>query len=207
MKGVATVVAVLVVAVLAALGGLTAGINLNPQSTVKFVPDWGSVGDWVSGLGALLAVAVTLWLSEKQRRENTERLVIEQVARGEGLSIKIISSGNRPSLVTGLYIGSTTSDQKINLSSSTYLHARFPVGRIDFGEMASVLVLHKHQLEIAQIAEKKYNKDFTALLLVVTTSLGRFSVPLDSIYVSYMRHCLEVERNHQETLALLQSID
>lgn len=197
MKGVAVVAAVSVVAVLSALAGLTAGINLNPQSTVEFVPDWGSVGDWVSGLGALLAVAVTLWLSEKQRRENTERLFIEQASMDVGLSIKIISSGNRPSLVTGLYIQSKSSDRRIGLSSGSYLESRFPVGRIDFGEMVSVLVPDKHRLQIAMDAEEKF-KDLSALMLVVTTSLGRFSVPLDSVYVSYMRRYLEQERARKE---------
>ena len=69
MKIVAVVAAVLVVAALSALAGLTAGINLNPQSTVKFVPDWGSVGDWVSGAGAFGAIWVALNLATKQRNQ------------------------------------------------------------------------------------------------------------------------------------------
>src|SRR5690606_33024784 len=38
--------AVAVLCILSGLLGLTAGINLNPDSTVRFVPNWGSVGDW-----------------------------------------------------------------------------------------------------------------------------------------------------------------
>ena len=50
---------VLAAFVLGGLLGLTAGVNLNPNVTVSFVPNWGSLGDWVSGVGALLAVRQT----------------------------------------------------------------------------------------------------------------------------------------------------
>lgn len=178
--------------------GFAAAIQINPQTADIYLLNLGSVGDWVSGVGALAAVFVTLWLNDKQRRENTEKITVEQVSRQEGLLIKIISAGNRPSLVTGLYIGEKNSEKRLNLSTSKFIEKRFPIGRIDFGELISVLVLDKFDLEIAQDADQRFNGNFGGLLLVVTTSLGRFRFPLDSIYVSYMRHHLDMEQKRQQ---------
>jgi|GEM_PF-2909296 len=178
--------------------GFAFAIQLNPQTADVYLLNLGSVGDWVSGVGALTAVFVTLWLSDKQRKENTERIKVEQVSRDEGLLISVISSGNRPSFVTGLYIGHKGSEEKIHLSKSSLLKDRFPVGRIDFGELISVLVLDKFRLQIAQEAERRFGGEFDGILLVITTSLGRFSFPLDSVYVSYMRLRLKSEKEHQK---------
>ncbi len=108
MKGVATAVAVLVVAVLAALGGLTAGINLNPQSTVRFVPDWGSVGDWVSGVGALLAVVASLYMVRRSERfqlaRDSERLMLTQELDLAWLTLRVGCSGLRACTVQDVRI-------------------------------------------------------------------------------------------------------
>lgn len=178
--------------------GFAVAIKINPETADLYLLNLGSVGDWVSGIGALAAVLVTLWLSDKQRKENTERITVEQVSREEGLLIKIISSGNRPSFVTGLYIGEKSSEKKLNLSTGEFLEKRFPIGRIDFGELISVLVLDKFDLKIAQEVERKFNGNFGSLLLVITTSLGRFRFPLDSVYVSYLKHHLKTEQRLQE---------
>lgn len=99
MKVVAAVVAVLVVAVLSALAGLTAGINLNPQATVKFVPDWGSVGDWVSGIGALLAVIASLYMVRRSERfqlaRDSEQLMLVQEPDLAWLTLRVGCSGLR----------------------------------------------------------------------------------------------------------------
>ncbi|WP_085678132.1 MULTISPECIES: hypothetical protein [unclassified Pseudomonas] len=108
MKGVAVVVAVLVVAVLSALAGLTAGINLNPQSTVKFVPDWGSVGDWVSGIGALLAVIASLYMVQRSERFQLERdreqLMLVQEPDLAWLTLRIGCSGLRACAVKDIRV-------------------------------------------------------------------------------------------------------
>jgi hypothetical protein len=108
MKVVAVVVSVLVVAVLAALAGLTAGINLNPQSTVKFVPDWGSVGDWVSGIGALLAVIASLYMVQRSERfqlaRDSEQLMLVQEPDFGWLTLRVGCSGLRACAVKDIRI-------------------------------------------------------------------------------------------------------
>ena len=108
MKVVAVVAAVLVVAALSALAGLTAGINLNPQSTVKFVPDWGSVGDWVSGVGALLAVIASLYMVRRSERfqlaRDSEQLMLVQEPDLAWLTLRVGCSGLRACTVQDVRI-------------------------------------------------------------------------------------------------------
>lgn len=93
--------------VLCGLLGLTAGINFNPQATVRFVPDWGSLGDWVSGIGALLAVAMSLHLvrrSEAQQRERERELIeIEQWGSDFFCSVRVISKGFFPCTIKAVF--------------------------------------------------------------------------------------------------------
>ncbi|WP_432755356.1 hypothetical protein [Pseudomonas sp. WMBT8] len=108
MKIVAVVVAVLFVVGLSALGGLTAGINLNPQSTVKYVPDWGSVGDWVSGIGALLAVIASLCMVRRSERfqlaRDSEQLMLVQEQDLAWLTLRVGCSGLRACAVKDIRI-------------------------------------------------------------------------------------------------------
>jgi hypothetical protein len=108
MKVVGVVVTVLVISALSGLAGLTAGINLNPQSTVKFVPDWGSVGDWVSGIGALLAVIASLYMvqrSEKfQQVRDSEQLMLVQETDFAWLTLRVGCSGLRSCAVKDIRI-------------------------------------------------------------------------------------------------------
>ncbi|CRN07999.1 hypothetical protein PYEL_38530 [Pseudomonas sp. URMO17WK12:I11] len=94
--------------VLFGLLGLTAGINLNPQSTTRYVPNWGSVGDWVSGVGALAAVAASLWLaqrSEKQQaKREQEQIEIDQSSSDFFASVRVISHGHYPATVKNVFL-------------------------------------------------------------------------------------------------------
>lgn len=88
--------------------GLTAGINLNPVSTVSFVPNWGSLGDWVSGVGALLAVITSFVLVRRNERSQAERerehLVVDQWASDFTVSIRVISRGYLPCTIKGVLL-------------------------------------------------------------------------------------------------------
>lgn len=94
--------------VLCGLLGLTAGINFNPQSTVRFIPDWGSLGDWVSGIGAMAAVAVSLWLAQRserlQEKREIERLELEQSSSDYFASVRVVSHGHYPVHVKNIFV-------------------------------------------------------------------------------------------------------
>ncbi|WP_053183651.1 hypothetical protein [Pseudomonas thivervalensis] len=97
------VLGVLIACAVSGLLGLTAGINLNPASTTKYVLDWGSLGDWVAGAGAFFAVGVALWQSHIQRKEEVEDLNIVQRQVRDRWLISVVSKGKRPARV--LWVG------------------------------------------------------------------------------------------------------
>ncbi|EKT4472946.1 hypothetical protein QEM11_003848 [Pseudomonas putida] len=119
--------------------GLTAGINLNPASTVKFVPVWGSFGDWVSGIGALLAVVVALWQIHRQQERERPKILLHHHLQANGWSLGVVSDGISPVTVLGAYI---LYDQ----TSQIDLVDRLPEGyqlprRLDRGEVMLFLSL------------------------------------------------------------------
>lgn len=172
----------LFVCVISGLLGLTAGINLNPESTVRFVPSWGSLGDWVSGTGALLAVLVTLWLADKQRREDTELLKVVSNASfpfGPGylgepfISLELTSEGKRP--VTATSLGVSSPHSKSRLAITRFAHhspvKSFPV-RLEYGQQASIHLEPGAELEIEKFAREHCGGKSDALKFIVGTTTG-----------------------------------
>ncbi|QBQ11160.1 MULTISPECIES: hypothetical protein [unclassified Pseudomonas] len=98
----------LLLCIVTGLLGLTAGINLNPESTVRFVPAWGSLGDWISGIGALLAVVTSLYLVRRnealQHEREREKIEVEQWAENFFCSIRVISLGIFPCTVKSVFL-------------------------------------------------------------------------------------------------------
>lgn len=76
--------------------GLTAGINLNPESTVRFVPNWGSVGDWVSGCGAMAALAFAFWQFNLQQKNDRIITALKERAGETNWRLRLISEGFIP---------------------------------------------------------------------------------------------------------------
>jgi hypothetical protein len=106
LLGIIAVVAVFISGLL----GLTAGINLNPISTVSYVPNWGSLGDWVSGIGAFLAIISSFILvkrnEEQQRDRERERFLVDQFGSLLHVSITVVSTGYLPCAIKGVFIES-----------------------------------------------------------------------------------------------------
>lgn len=65
------------VSVISGLLGLTAGINLNHSSTVTFVPDWGSLADWIAGVSAFFTFVVALKAMSVWRVQERQRLILQ----------------------------------------------------------------------------------------------------------------------------------
>jgi hypothetical protein len=161
--------------------GLTAGINMNPESTVRFVPNWGSVGDWVSGTGALLAVIVTLWLADKQRREDAELLKVISNASfpvGPGylgnpfISLELTSEGKRPVTATGLSVNSPHSKMRLQITGFAH-HSpdKFPL-RLEYGQRGSLHLEPGSEFEIAKYVNEHCGGRVGGLKFVVHTTTG-----------------------------------
>lgn len=175
MKVVAVVTAVLVVAALSALAGLTAGINLNPHSTVKFVPDWGSVGDWVSGVGALLAVIASLYMVKRsehfQLARDSEQLMLVQEHDLAGLTLRVGCSGLRACAVKDVRLCHGKKHRSLRHNLSDKSKGKFPC-KLDPGDSFE-LDWSGHELEqIVDIVNNLGLKSLEGLYFEVVTGIS-----------------------------------
>lgn len=188
MKGVAVVVAVLVVAVLSALAGLTAGINLNPQATVKFVPDWGSLADWVAGIGSMAAVGATVYFGWKQRQDLLPRLSMAVsgaiVALGNVpiniFVLKLSNPGAIPIELKGIFISSEESNQSLWLPPTMVIPGTETLPAVLSPGKGITIHFDRH----ASAALKKYvavqcGGSSQGLRITATGSIRDFSIALD----------------------------
>lgn len=132
---------VLVLCALSGLAGLTAGINLNPASTVKFVPVWGSAGDWVAGLGALLAVVVALLQSARQQEKERAKAKIFSEHGDDYWSVRVLSEGLVPVTVLSVRLEYDNYQRFIDLCTRPGSKLSLP-HKLERGETLSILELN-----------------------------------------------------------------
>jgi hypothetical protein len=123
-----------------AMLGLTAGVNLNPVATVKFVWDWNAAGSWVSGLGTLLAVLVTLWQIRRQQEREKPRLNAQQEFEEQSFTLALVSTGLVPATVLGAYLSYDEGRARMDLSRYLPQGTTLPQ-RLDRGEVMSLLAI------------------------------------------------------------------
>ena len=137
MKWISGIV-LLAICIICAMLGLTAGINMNPKSSVSYVWDWGVAGSWVSGLGALLAVGFALLQSYKQQEKERAkcRILLEQ---GEWyFKVQIVSDGIIPSTVLSASISFDDNTRLYDLSNFPKLGFLFPT-KLDRGDVSTLI--------------------------------------------------------------------
>lgn len=160
------------------LAGLTAGINLNPVSTVRFVPNWGSMGDWVAGLGAFVAIAVALWQFHIQRKEDVEDLFIDQAQRRDRWRVSIVSRGKRPARVQWVGFYSRKNDTILPIQRFIFHgdSAALPQ-TLGYAENIDFISRPEMLLDLALNAVMTFD-DLDDLEIQVKTTLGEFRVPV-----------------------------
>lgn len=135
-----------------ALLGLAAGINLNPNSIVKFVPvldanTWSAVGVWLGAIATLCAVGLSLYYS---RHDDKEKLTliseVHQITNGRSttnakMTLRVVCTGRLPTTILAIGIGvaedrasfypvaryTTTHDTKKHLSRGEIFEATIDV--------------------------------------------------------------------------------
>ncbi|WP_236192761.1 hypothetical protein [Pseudomonas glycinae] len=165
-----------------ALLGLTAGINLNPESTVRYIPNWGSVGDWVSGVGALLAVITSFLLVHRnevtQAAREQESFLIEQTATEFACSVRVISLGILPCKIkTVLFVGPSGSAVSLHRSLPAEGQVNMPV-RLESREEVQ-FSWRVHQLTgLLGDLSLLHVEDLMVLTIEVSTVMGTTAVPI-----------------------------
>ncbi|SFX26265.1 hypothetical protein SAMN03159316_1325 [Pseudomonas sp. NFR02] len=134
------VVVLVVACVTCASLGLTAGINLNPVSTVKYVWDWNAAGSWVSGIGTFLAVIVTLWQVRRQQERERPKLTIQQHFESKTYTLILVSTGLVPATVFGASLSYDDDKTHLDLAHHLSEDSKLP-RRLDRGDAVTILEL------------------------------------------------------------------
>ena len=173
----------LIVAIVAGAVGVptvfTAGVvvalsfasGANPAETLKTV--LGSVGDWVSGLGALSASLIAIYLADKQRRESLPKIKVEQSVDPYTIYFDIVSTGDRSVLLTGAFLRSRKQGTTATLAGRDV----FPK-RLDFADVLK-LELDGYQYRKAsnEICGEEDQPDLNDLEIVIESSMGPHVFP------------------------------
>ena len=169
----------LLACVICGLLGLIAGINLNPTSTVKFVPDMGSLADWVSGFGSVSAAIVALYLADRQRKSNTAKIEINQYYNEDNFTVDLVSTGEKSAIVKGVFLRSPRDKKQILLNRSPINGFKEIVGRYEYGETRRLTIDKYYYFTIGrELCGEIGNFHFDDLQLVVAAGIGEFRVEL-----------------------------
>lgn len=191
MKWIFWVIALLACVISGSLG-LTAGINLNPLSTVKFVPNWGSLADWISGIGSVSAAIVALYLADLQRRNNTAKIEISQFYNADNFTVDLVSTGEKPAIVRGVYIRSPHFKKQVLLNRSPVKGFADIVGRYEYGETKRLTVDRHVYMALGLDLKGELGSDnFDGLLLVVGIGIAEQIVQLDHRFAERLHSAIQ----------------
>ena len=166
------VLGVLIICIISALLGLTLGINLNSESTTKYVLSWGSLGDWVAGVGTLFAVAVALWQSFAQSQKDRIRTFVIDKSKPRSWTLRIISEGLIPVTVLGAEICVSELRCKLPLTKGQRLSIKFPQ-KLERGDV----------IELIEVDDDGFDQFAEALVAPLVNSLQHSGIgPRDMNY-------------------------
>ncbi|MGY2364453.1 hypothetical protein ACW9IO_18025 [Pseudomonas azotoformans] len=183
-------IAAILIAVLGLPIAFTAGVVIsldvaadkNPAKSLKDL--MGSAGDWVSGLGALAAAVVAVYLANRQRQDELPNLSVS--AHGS-YSFSIVNYGRLPIEVNAqwLYLTSKYGTFVLGLDMDHEGKERAVLG---FGESTTFCYHDILMLNIASWAHVECHRDIDAISLVVSTPLKAFKFPLPDYIKSRLRN-------------------
>lgn len=137
------------------------------------------VGSWVSGVGALGAVLVALWIAEKQRRSEKEELklafefVVTSGQSNASLMISAVSVGKRPSEINSIVIYSQ--DATAQMYIARFLRGSSPIPiSLGYGKKAIWLCEEGFEHQIGSYLKSYCDSKATHLKICVSTTTENF---------------------------------
>jgi fumarate reductase subunit D len=164
--------------------GLSFGLGKSSAPFVtEVVPVLSMLGAWVSGIGTLAAVITTLWLSQKQQREDTESLKVSLHAGLIGadnpwfISVQVVSDGKRPATIRGIAFTSPHAKHACHLTEFMHYGSQLPV-QISYGEKADFMLSYGADAELREFVAQYCGGKADGLAVVVSTNLSSFEAPV-----------------------------
>ena len=161
--------------------GLSFGLGeSHGKFVLEAVPVLSMLGGWISGLGALAAVITTLWLANKQRREDVEHLKVSvnmalvNPDQPWFISVQAVADGKRPSTLRSLTFTSPRARHALHVTGFMNFGSSLPV-QLSYGEKAEFQLDYGAEDLLRGFVEKHCQGDAKGLKAVISTNLNSFS--------------------------------
>lgn len=156
--------------------------GVSSDSTVfanTILPVLSTVGTWISGIGALGAVTVALWLAEKQRRSEKEYLkidfgfVIIPNVSDAVLMVSAVSEGKRPSEINSVSIYGKKAKAIMHVARFLPCSSQLPVN-LGYGKKATFLCEEGFEYRIGEYINTYCGGSSKELEVCVSTTTENF---------------------------------
>lgn len=174
---------VLLLLILVFLLGVAYGVSSGRNQFINtLIPVFSAVGSWVSGIGALGAVFVALWLAEQQDKKNREHLnldfncVLTSLHEDGLLCIEAVSAGQKPSNISSIYLsGGKGCTKKIAWVEFAQGSTALP-SKLGHGEKAYYFLLPGSEKQIGEYIKNHCNGRAKELNILVNTTTEVFAL-------------------------------
>lgn len=175
---------------LAFLLGLSLGLGSGHDKFIsEAVPVLSMLGGWVSGIGALAAVLTTLWLADKQRREDVESLRVTinmsliHPDKPWFITVQAVADGKRPSTIRGLTFTSPHARSALHVTGFMAFGNQLPI-QLSYGEKADFHLDYGIERQLRVFVDEHCKGKSAGLKVVISTNLNSFSAKVDPHYLS-----------------------
>lgn len=175
--------------------GIAFGASITTNDFIEtFIPIFSALGSWVSGIGAIAAVFVALWLAEDQSRKDSERLeitlevaMIPDMYEGLLICISATSVGLRPSLVSMISItcGKNVSSQ-LAFTKFSKFSDELP-RKLNYGDRATWFLTPDSEKTIANYIKSVCSGNAEGLTLNIKTSTTKFSSKPNNDFINMIK--------------------
>ena len=177
-----TALGVLLLCLMMFLLGVAFGTSTsNAEFKDSILPVLSVVGSWVSGIGALGAVLVALWISEQQKRSDKEYLelgfdfVVTQPYTNAVLMISAVSTGKRPSEINSIAIYSQGATAQMYIARLLPGSSVIPIN-LGYGKKATWLCEEGFEHHIGSYLKTYCNSKASQLKICVSTTTENFTI-------------------------------
>lgn len=179
--------------------GVATGVATSVDEFKETVSLLSMLGGWVSGLGALAAVGTTLWLADRQRREDVESLKIWLARvrvndfRDECLMVEVASNGKRPCTIRTINFKCPAAKNPLHVPAVLKESAPLPTP-LNYGEAAQFIFPPYLEGQIARYINVDCGGRAESLCIVLSSNLESFEKLIPSDYLNELNNLAEKQR-------------
>lgn len=160
--------------------GVALGTSVSSEVFYRTIlPVLSAVGAWISGIGSLGAVAVALWLAEKQRRSEKEFLSIDCAfvfvpgVTEAVLMISAVSKGKMPSEINSVSIYGKSAGKIMTITRFLPGSSPLPIN-LGYGKRAAFLCEEGFEYHIGEYLNKYCSGKSNELEICISTTTENF---------------------------------